>query len=87
MQKSFALPAQRADRFKTTQVRTHQNQSVAVGNQLAQCVLAMNLEIKQIESAIEKIDAVVNGGSKSKNMDVPVPPAGAATQSTSKILA
>ena len=58
---------------------TDQKQALAVGKQAVQRVLAVHFKIKQIEAAVNQIDAVMNGGGKGEKMPIQIAPVGRTT--------
>jgi hypothetical protein len=79
--------AYRTDYLKAAQVRAEQEQAFAAGKHAAQHVFSMNFDIEQVKTAVEQVDAVMNGGGKGEKMPVPISPSRGAVQRPPEIIA
>ncbi len=80
-------PPQRADHFETAHVRTHQEYTLAFDDRVQHLLLAMHVDLEQVEALVEQIDPIVNGRGKREEVPVDVGPAQRTVQHAGQIVA
>ena len=80
------MAADGAQHLEAAHVRAHQHGPPPGGQRVLDDLLAMHLDLKQVEAPVEQIDPVVDGGGKAEEVPIQVGQRGLPTQRPAQIV-